>query len=234
MDDPNERDEHEHVVPPGSDILAVILPYHARWEYLKLVLTGRYLPAIGGVPLLRHLDLELEHDVFEDFVIREAPLLRTAVLYSSTAENIGLPWTQLTSLTLRQIGVGESETYLRQAPNLVHCQLDLITYGEREHPPPPEIRLPSLKSLCWNNVLDIDMSVPVPEYLGVFRVPALRSLHFTEMLVHPDPIDFLTSFISKSNCDLEEVCIIGDTVVPEDSYQEAFPSIQFVYLDDYY
>jgi hypothetical protein len=29
MDDPNERDEHEHVVPPGSDILAVILPYHA-------------------------------------------------------------------------------------------------------------------------------------------------------------------------------------------------------------
>jgi hypothetical protein len=51
MDDPNERDEHEHLVPPGSDILAAILPYRARGEYLKLVLTGRRLPAIGGVPL---------------------------------------------------------------------------------------------------------------------------------------------------------------------------------------
>ncbi|KAF8156180.1 hypothetical protein K438DRAFT_1862353 [Mycena galopus ATCC 62051] len=224
MDDLNE-------VPPGSDILAVILPYHARWEYLKLVLTGHHLPTIGGVPLLHHLDLELQHHVSEDFVIREAPLLRTAVLHSSAAENIVLPWTQLTSLTLREIDVRDSETYLRRAPNLVHCQLDLLTYWEREHPPPPEIRLPSLKSLFWN-IQDIEWSAPVPEHLGVFRVPALRSLQFTEMLLHPDPIDFLTSFISKSDCDLEEVRITGDRVIHEDSYQEAFPSIQFVFVDN--
>ncbi|KAJ7890116.1 hypothetical protein B0H14DRAFT_2561393 [Mycena olivaceomarginata] len=73
-------------------------------------------------------------------------------------------------------------------------------HREREHPHPPKIRLPSVKSLCWD-ILDID------------------DLQFTEMLLHPDPIDFRTSFIAKSNCDLEKVCITGDRVVHEDSYQ---------------
>jgi hypothetical protein len=48
-------------------------------------------------------------------------ILRTAVLDLSAAKNIGLPWTQLMSLTLRHMALCDSKIFLKQAPNLVHC-----------------------------------------------------------------------------------------------------------------
>jgi hypothetical protein len=68
-------------------------------------------------------------------------------------------------------------------------------------------------------------SDPVPDYLHTFIVPALSILQIPESFLGPNPIDSLTSFISKSDCNLQEVRITGERSVPEASYHEAFPSI---------
>jgi len=224
--------EYENGVLPGSEVFTAVLPYRARWEYVKLrLVVAVFSPIEWEAPLLRHLDLHLRCLIYEGaFVIRGAPFLRTAVLDVDDAKDVVLPWAQLTSLTLRHTLLFDSERFLKQTPNLVHCQLDLYDGGIEGVPFITEITLPHLESFCWDGSHIIRS---LSDTLGAFRVPALRSLQFSELLLYPDPIEFLTSFISKSNCDLEEVRITGDRFVHEDSYQEAFPSIRFVFDGDY-
>ncbi|KAF8145293.1 hypothetical protein K438DRAFT_1945136, partial [Mycena galopus ATCC 62051] len=64
--------------------------------------------------------------------------------------------------------------------------------------------------------------------LDDFLVPALQSLRIEESLLGPAPIDELASFISKSGCKLQRVCVVsfGELVVSKASYREAFPSIR--------
>ncbi|KAF7335394.1 F-box domain-containing protein [Mycena venus] len=182
-------------VPGGSRALAAVLLHCARWEYVKLRLFNSSLPTIeGGLPLLRHLDLELDYYP-KDLVIRDAPLLRSVVLDVNTLSNIVLPWTQLTRLTLRVITIDDCIPVLQKVTNLVHCKLQLQDRDEGD--PLPDIVLPYLSTLSckqWGH----------GEYsLDIFIVPALRSLTVTEQFLQPSPIDSLKSFIAKSGCMLQ-------------------------------
>ncbi|KAF7335398.1 F-box domain-containing protein [Mycena venus] len=215
-------------VPGGPELLAAVLLHHARVEYLQLRLVNFHLPTIeGGLPLLRHLDLELDYKSPKDLVIRDAPLLRSVVLDAIAVSSVVLPWTQLTHLTLRIVTIDDCIPVLQKATNLIHCELRL---NGSDSKPLPDITLPNLESMCciyW------DSGHTMPESFGIFIVPALRSLEVTEKFLHPSPIDSLKSFILKSGCKLQKVCINSQRSVGKSAYRAAFPSIQFLFNGSY-
>jgi len=170
--------------------------------------------------LLRHLDLDLDSDLSEVLVLHDVPQLHTVVLDVVARFNVDLPWTQLTRLTLRWISLENCVRILQQATNLVHLQLDLCACEADDHL--SDLKLPHLESLCCN---DMDDNDPMAVYLDAFIVPALLSLEVTESLLQPDPINSLTSFITKSGCKLRQVRISGERSVRKESYHGAFPSI---------
>jgi hypothetical protein len=205
--------------PRGSEVLAAAVSHCARWEYLKLHLVRSKLPTIeSGLPLLRHLDLQF-NDVPTGLVaFYETPLLRTVILDNVIAPNIVLPWTQLTSVTLRYICLGPCVPILQQTSNVVHCKLELFSDDPPDHD--ADIALPYLESL----IIDTDEDW-VTGHFNTFTTPSLRSLEISEQFLGPNPIVSLTSFVSKSGCKLQDVTIAGQRFVSKNVYQETFPSI---------
>jgi hypothetical protein len=169
--------------------------------------------------VLRHLDLKFGDASAAVFTFRDAPLLRTVEFFGYSALGISLPWVRLTSLTYYAFP-SDCARILRQTLNLVHGELGMWLNPDEDFQPGPDISLPRLESL----VFDPD-SDTVPEFLDALIVPALRTLHIREKLLGLSPISSLTSFISRSGCNLQEVCIIRRRLVHQDSYREAFPSI---------
>jgi hypothetical protein len=212
-------DEFEHDKDRrGSEVLAAALPHCARWEYLKLYLARTDLPTIeSGLPLLRHLDLQLNKDPSGLVVaFYETPLLRTVILDNIVAPNIVLPWTQLTSVTLRYICLGPCVPILQQTSNLVHCKLVLFYIDG----PDADITLPCLDSL----IIDTDEHWGMGHF-NTFTTPSLRSLEISERFLGPNPILSLISFISKSGCKLQDITITRQRLVTRKMYRDTFPSI---------
>jgi hypothetical protein len=178
------------------------------------------------MPLLRHIDLVLDCTSEEPYVLLGAtPLLRTAILDVYAAMNVmsTFPWAQLTSLTLTAMVMHECVPILQKTSDLVHCEL----YLHPDDEPPSqgvEVTLSSLESLVLIEP-DPNDYPPPSTYLQHFIVPTLRSLQIPESFLEPDPIDALTSFISKSGCKLQHVDVTNRQSVPESSYRTAFPAI---------
>ncbi|KAJ7799746.1 hypothetical protein B0H14DRAFT_2315917, partial [Mycena olivaceomarginata] len=158
----------------GSSFLPDLLSHRshqARWEHLELVSHQRLLPHIEGeLPLLRHLHLDSIRPIVCTVHPHDAPLLRTVVIACRFTTKIALPWRQLTSLTLRYDQSSRYAEILRQASNLVHCEL-FIQF--RSTPNGPVITLPHLESLI---LVQEEYASGLPELLSIFIVPALRSL----------------------------------------------------------
>ncbi|KAF7334527.1 F-box domain-containing protein [Mycena venus] len=205
-----------------SEVLENVISHRVRWEYLELSEGMPFnLSAIEGpMPLVRDLHLSLlDPDLEVKVAFYEMPMLRTVFLNDCAVASVILPWIQLTSLTLYNVYPSECSPILQQTPNLVQCKLHV--WLERHNPhPEPNIRLPNLESLVLRNF----RSSPVLGYLQTFLVPALRSLSVPERLVRPNPIESLTSFITKSECRLQQVRITGESSVPEASYRDALRS----------
>ncbi|KAF7334450.1 F-box domain-containing protein [Mycena venus] len=224
----NEESLYTNADDPGSAVLAAVISHRDRWESLTVCLSHSSFPPIGaGMPLLRRLDLAFSNDLNEHLVFQEVPLLRTVILDVVASFNVVLPWTQLTSLTIHDASLFNCVPTLQQVTNLIHCELVLCDSEDEDVL--PDISLPYLESLCWN---DHDNNDPLPDCLHIFVVPALRSLKVTETLLQPDPINFLSSFVSKSGCKLQEVHIRGARTVSQQSYRSAFPSIRKFIFDD--
>jgi hypothetical protein len=179
------------------------------------------------MPLLRHLDVDLQDDLDIVIVCSEAPMLRTVILNDLAALKVTLPWAQLTSLTLKTVYPRECAPLLKQTPNLVHCELDLVLDGHGVDG--AEIQLLCLESLT----LEYEYQPTITDYLYTFLVPALRSLQVTERFLGTNPIEALTLFISKSGCQLQELSIMGEISVIKDlpEYRRALPSISKLSLN---
>ncbi|KAJ7805968.1 hypothetical protein B0H13DRAFT_2487129 [Mycena leptocephala] len=219
--------EHDHGHIP--EFLAALIPHRARWEHLELTLIPSDLPPLEGpMPLLRHLDLQLDYPSATVFTLRDVPLLRTVDLRGYSAMSITLPWVQLTSLTYYTFP-SDCARILRHTLNLVHCELGMWVNSEQDFRPGPHISLPQLESLVFAPISD-----RVPGFLDDLIVPALRSLHLPERILGSTPIDSLNSFITQSGCNLQEVCITSLHWVHEDSYRHAFPTIPEFSFDGAY
>ncbi|KAF7335975.1 F-box domain-containing protein [Mycena sanguinolenta] len=181
----------------------------------------------GAMPLLRQFEIRTDFIASPPSPIRfcEVPQLRSVTIweYPQLRETAGIdifPWSQLTSLTL--IDVDGWPAILKETANLLHCHLFLC--GE-EDLTVPDIRLPVLESLVLSPFSDslFGPDEPATNALPSLFTPALRILEVPESFLQPDPIAMLDSFISKSGCDLQKICITGNTrSVPEAMYHASF------------
>ncbi|KAK6977987.1 F-box domain-containing protein [Favolaschia claudopus] len=204
------------------------IPHCARWEHLDLALDHpSNLKAItAAMPLLRTLSLFISLErLSPPHQFQHAPLLHSVVLDCQTPCVI-LPWSQLTSLTLRCMFAREIPPILRQTSNLVHCTL--LVWGEDFFGSGPDydITLSCLKTLVFEP--DTDISVVLFQHLVT---PALVCLELPEpFLVIASPgrvVESLEAFISKSGCRLRELQITHASVSQE-IYRSAFPSISVI------
>ncbi|KAJ7633374.1 hypothetical protein DFH06DRAFT_1437942 [Mycena polygramma] len=216
-----------HETGMQMETFRTLAPHCARVEHLDLRLYRSRSSIEGPMPLL-HLDYTPARDVF---VCPEAPLLRTAVLNERASAHVALPWSQLTSLTVKGAFPEECETILRRTPNLVHCEL-WFAY-DAENGTFPELPLLRLESLIMNHWEDDE---PTTGFLGVFIAPALHFLQISEESLGPNPIDTLRAFIPKSGCRLQELDITGQISVHKDvaEYRRAFPAIPKLSLHGWY
>ncbi|KAJ6577818.1 hypothetical protein B0H19DRAFT_1121453 [Mycena capillaripes] len=131
------------------DGLAAVVAQRARWENLKIHVgdVRSYLFTVENpMPLLRHLDVEIEDESTNVIVLcPDAPLLRTVILNDIAALKVELPWAQLTALTLKRVFTHECVPILQRTPYLVHCELNL--YLDRFNIVSAELELPCLQSL---------------------------------------------------------------------------------------
>ncbi|KAF7367579.1 hypothetical protein MSAN_00821100 [Mycena sanguinolenta] len=185
------------------------------------------------MPLLRRLELSLLERGSDPIPIPnatfcDAPLLRTVLLNGHAAQSIKLPWAQLTSLALREVKFLHCVPILQCTVNLLDCSLSFTVHSEDDKNL-PRIALLFLRSL----ILEVSYNRNrVTGYLEAFDVPALRRLQVHERLLHDAPISSLTSFISKTGCQLQELRVTNATYIPG-AYILAFPSTNVsVKLDD--
>jgi len=217
---------------PEAKLLEAILPHRARWEHMTLVLSlSRLLEIAGPMPQLRELEIRIPHNARSiPFALQDVPRLRAVTLWDFTYPPGFLPWYQLTSLTLVAKEPDECTPILAQTVNLVHCKL--VISGEAGDDL-PDIRLPFLESLSL--VYFIIDEPPSTRYLSTFIVPALRRLQIPEEFIDfgIDAFETFSSFISKSGCELREVCLTGAiSRRVQIRLTTKFPSIQFSFDAD--
>jgi hypothetical protein len=209
-----------------TQFLEAIAAHSARWKHLDATIPPSDLAFFtGAMESLCTLALQLRsgRTAPTDLVaFAEVPRLRTATLCYSAASAVRLPWAQLTSLTLNTLLPAEYSTILKQAINLVYCNLDIYDDGDNETHP-GDVTLRRLETLVLAEA-DILHHEPVA-YLDLFILPALRRLQLPELFLGPQPLHNLRSFISRSQCTLQEVRVTYPKPTSNVAYRTEFPSI---------
>ncbi|KAF7334838.1 F-box domain-containing protein [Mycena sanguinolenta] len=203
-------------------------PSTVRWERLQLEgWVNSFLDIHSPLPMLHSLDFKPYRVSTFGFTFHGAlRQLRTAVL-CGRAIPAGLPWVQLTCLTLNGVTMNGCVAILAQTPNLVRCVVTLYRRPKFDSLTRVDFALPFLESL----VLKIEGRTSrhqtiTREFLDLFVLPALSRLVVEEIFLREDLIARLQSLISRSGCKLQEVCIRGRlTTTVRDRLGQAFPSI---------
>ncbi|KAJ7716288.1 hypothetical protein B0H16DRAFT_1801612 [Mycena metata] len=123
----------------------LIIVHRARWQHLKLFASPRNLGAIIGLfPLLESLTIMttngLHPSAYRPATFHSAPLLRRVAIdsYKDIFLHM-LPWSQLTVLVFKLIGMSQCLRILVLAPNLVYSDFTFSRLGEGDAPSPQEI-----------------------------------------------------------------------------------------------
>ncbi|KAJ7498036.1 hypothetical protein B0H11DRAFT_1998381 [Mycena galericulata] len=219
-------------VPP---LLLVLFTRCDRLEHLDLRVHRELFAWIKGpMPLLHSLRLELQSQTLTGNealnpvpVFQDAPQLREADLGGCDVSEILLPWSQVTQFKLTA-PAALSCKLLENMTNLVHCSVK-ITVG---YSIPKHMHLPHLKTLI---IVDVFSTFRMG-FIALWVLPALRKLEVPEEHLRPDldsedPVQALVTFVARSGCNLEDVCIIGRTSA--EAYRRALPSIPLLVVSRY-
>ncbi|KAK7014409.1 F-box domain-containing protein [Favolaschia claudopus] len=213
-------------------IVSTLLQYRARWEHLEATLEASRLLGVaeGAIPLLRSLSLTFSlTKSAAPVVLEDVPLLRTVTLNHLAGPRISLPWSQLTTLTLRHIHPENCMLILRQASHLVHCTLLLWEHGipweeQRDIAIGTDVTVPRLETLCLTAQIDSSLSA---ELFCSLVTPALVRLQIAEDFLRAsglNVIQTLEAFMSRSGCQLREMEVTSASI-PMKAYRDAFPAI---------
>ncbi|KAK7014288.1 F-box domain-containing protein [Favolaschia claudopus] len=225
-----------HITDYGQDLpslAASVVPHRSRLEHVTMELrTTKGLSMIRGpLPLLLSLSVRFISGFMyrSDTIVplQNLPLLATVVLDDLGIPHVALPWSQMTSITLMCIYSTHCASILRQTPLLVHCTLQLwVSYEQQDEF--ADLVLPRLETLIFKADSRVDV-----DFFRCLVTPALLRLEVPEgflAISACDPIESLTTFISRSACHLRELQVTG-SYSSEGAYRNAFPSIATILVD---
>ncbi|KAJ7620664.1 hypothetical protein B0H17DRAFT_1113604 [Mycena rosella] len=210
-----------------SLLLQAALLHCRRWEHIEICVSFEAFGVIqGDMPLLRHLRFgptELPSELAPALTLFDrAPQLKSVILTGCFLPSIlHLPWAQLTHLDGECLYEYECTEVFGQATNLVRCTIGVCSSAEPYTPLPVAHVLPHLRHLI---LFATDGDACLMMILDNVTLPALRTLRVAEPSLDTKPLDSLSTFISRSQCTLEELRI-DDGSMPLTAYREAFPSI---------
>ncbi|KAJ6478607.1 hypothetical protein C8R47DRAFT_638860 [Mycena vitilis] len=201
-----------------------VAEYCARWEHLTL--PSRTLAAIpyGLLPRLRSLKLgpdRLREDISIPTFLA-APLLQKVSIYTYRATHLSIfPWSQLTVLSVYWVTLDYCADILSELVNIIYCQLRInSTVGFN---PSRSVTLTHLKTfILIQQIPNLPSQLPRHSVFDTLTLPALRRLHSSESLVSAAT---LQSLVTRSGCDLEELCIPNAAAASHFLYRTALPSV---------
>ncbi|KAJ7493153.1 hypothetical protein B0H11DRAFT_2005139, partial [Mycena galericulata] len=213
-----------------------------RWEQLGVITPPKFFSSFKGtMPFLRDLRIGMAQIGLPAantwvntpiLVFQDAPLLRKLTLLTYIPPNLILPWAQLTHFIARGIHHIRCWVLLEHMPNLVYCRLGLLhlNHGLPPNgpvvPSGPSIRGPDRHLVYLETFASVTLNPRQSSIalLSSFTFPALRKLRVSEDFISPDPINTLVAFVSRSGCNLQELCITGGNT-SVDEYRKVLPSI---------
>ncbi|KAJ6562539.1 hypothetical protein B0H19DRAFT_1144905 [Mycena capillaripes] len=206
---------YETPLPIMTQFLQVAVVHCQRWEHVNALVAFEHLHVIQGrMPLLRELIIGPSM-----FPHGQPDPLESIVLTRFFLKSVmTLPWSQLTHLTAHCVYEHECTAILRDATRLVVCTFDVCGSDDGIDVGPPVPVHANLRVL--HLVVDSDdIDVQLWMVLGYLTLPALRTLQVSESCMTSDA---LAAFITRSQCTLEELCVIGATW-SEAAIREALP-----------
>ncbi|KAJ7765342.1 hypothetical protein B0H16DRAFT_1525320 [Mycena metata] len=192
----------------ACSMIEVSMRHCHHWQDINFDLPGASYPTLtlgnASLPMFRSITLTLNQRGGDDtyrVTIRNAPLLRKANL---GGVKIDIPWSQLTSLTLRgTVTVADCLTLLPGCTNLVKR---VVTLFGQTPPHTDSIVLPALESFHFNSTAAL--------ILGHLTLPRLKRFVFNDY-VQPQNVDALENLIHRSSCPLRALSIQGQNIAPE-------------------
>ncbi|KAJ6532274.1 hypothetical protein DFH09DRAFT_1370338 [Mycena vulgaris] len=161
-----------------------------------------------------------------------APLLRKLALRFNHGHHLELlPWSKLTMMIFDWIVPQHCIYILSRTPYLVYCRFKHIVLVGAEttkgNTRLNDITLPHLETFV---ITHSSYEAPQSSFLDRLKLPALRSLHVSEGLLQPDPVGTLSSFVSRSQCNLQALWI-GGAALSSAIYRTAVPSVPLFMVD---
>ncbi|KAF7322370.1 F-box domain-containing protein [Mycena chlorophos] len=203
----------------ARNALRLLLDHRTRWEYAALHLSvATWVPGHPtecDMPMLREFDLKYWDTSTENDLdgTLNAPALSTAFLDCDFARPelvpLVLTWSQMTRLCLRHSRLSVVAAILRDAPNVVQCNILLTAIGEvdfgAQQDPWKFERLETLVVTAgFSDCAEVDA------FLLAFRAPNLRCLHVdADMLDHRAGKNAATfpKILAAMGCHLEQLSI---------------------------
>ncbi|KAJ7672407.1 hypothetical protein DFH06DRAFT_1293184 [Mycena polygramma] len=203
-----------------------IAEHCARLEHLALsVISPLEALPIGDLPLPSLRTLRLGWDIDNSTASTTflgAPLLQKVYIHMyRDAHRSIFPWSQLTVLSVHWIPPNQCAEIMTQLVNIVYCEFRM---DESEQNFDASCTLSHLETL----ILKAYQSPLQGSILRTLNLPALRRLHVPRFFTDPAA---LKSFVSRSGCNLEELCIPNADAASRLDYRAALPSVATFIFD---
>ncbi|KAJ7328453.1 hypothetical protein DFH08DRAFT_815953 [Mycena albidolilacea] len=158
-----------------------------------------------------------------------APLLQHVVLRTFDALPSSIfPWFQLTVITVLWMKRDEYSYLMNQRVNVVHGRLRIYPTGNLNL---GDIMLSHLETFILENCMYFGNDPTPSGIIATLTLPALRRFQIADILfaTEDDPVGSITALVTRSGCDLRELCISDAQTAHVTAYHDAFPSTSFVF-----